>query len=108
MTRVLLGALVLGLCAWRTTDRAQDWRSDEALWASAVVSAPALPRPALNLAVAVGRLGRWEESVAWTVRADALMRDPRRRWMQPYLCRHLERLAVFVDTLPAFSVECAS
>ena len=106
VARVLIGVLVLGLCAWRTTTRAQDWRSDEALWSSAQASAPTLPRPALNLAVAYGRMGRWEESVIWT--HAAIDRLPRQPWVRPHICRHVNRLMVILPDPPSFSLRCAS
>ena len=108
--RVLIGALVLLLCAWRTHDRSQDWRSDEALWMSAAVSSPALPRPALNLSVVYGRQGDWESSAQWAHRAiDRFASDPDRYgWMRMYLCRHVTRLQVLMPEPPSFSVECVS
>ena len=106
--RVLVGVLVLLTCAWQTHTRSQDWRSDEALWMSAVVSGPSLPRPALNLSVVYGRQGDWNQSAAWAHRAIALTNaDPiRHGWMQQYLCRHVERLEVLMPEPPSFSVEC--
>lgn len=56
--RVLVAALLLGLCAWRTHARLEAWRSDEALWTAAVAVSPDLPRPALNLAAAQARASR--------------------------------------------------
>lgn len=106
--RVLVGALVLVLCAWRTHDRAMDWRSDEALWSAAVVSAPDLPRPALSLGMAYARLGHWEQSAAWTGRAADLAHDPRHAWILPPLCLQINRLLVLMPDPPSFSVECAS
>ena len=106
--RVLVGVLVLCLCAWRAHDRSQDWRSDEALWRAAVTSAPAQPRPALNLAVAYARLGQWEASIEWTQRAVHLM-SPTHAWMRQYLCQQVTRLVVLAPDPPSFSAAgCAS
>ena len=107
--RVLIGALVLGLCAWHTHTRSQDWRSDEALWTSAAISSPSLPRPALNLSVVYGRQGDWNRSASWANRAIALLNaDPvRYGWIRGHLCRHVNRLEVLIPEPPSFSVECA-
>lgn len=105
--RVLIGALVVAVCAWRTHARAQDWRSDEAIWQSATRSTPTRARPALNLAVIYARQGRWTEAEAWTVRAVHLM-TPHDAWLSPYLCRHIGRIAALAPDPPSFSVECAS
>lgn len=70
--RVLVAALVLGLCAVCTSARLQDWRSDEALWRSAAVVASASPRPALNLAVALQRRSADVDAAAWAQRAARL------------------------------------
>ena len=80
--RVLIGALLLGCCVWQTHQRAQAWRSDEALFAAAVRVAPALPRPALNYGVALVKRGAVDEGLTWTLRAAALadaQHDPRRK-----------------------------
>lgn len=73
--RVLIGVLVLILCAWRTAERAKCWRSDQALWAAAVTSSPSLPRPALNLAAAYTRISEWEAALLWTLKANELGAD---------------------------------
>lgn len=70
--RVLVAALLLGLCAVRTVAQLETWRSDEALWRRAVVVSPHLPRPALNLGVALVRRGLVSEGTHWTVRAAEL------------------------------------
>lgn len=108
--RVLIGVLVLVICAWRTHHRSQDWRSDEALWWSAAVSSPALPRPALNLSVVYGRQGDWEYSASWAQRAiDLFHADPvRHGWIRMYLCTQINRLEVLMPDPPSFSLECAS
>lgn len=108
--RVLIGVLVLLTCAWRTHARSQDWRSDEALWRSAAVSSPTLPRPAMNLSEAYGRQGDWEQSAAWAERAIDLMHADLRRheWIRVYLCRHVKWIEVRMPEPPSFSVECAS
>jgi hypothetical protein len=105
--RVTIGALLLLLCAWRTHERAQAWRSDVALWTSAVVSSPTRARPALNLAMAFARLGRWADAEHWT-RHTLQRMTPRDVWMQPYLCNHLNRLAVLSPQEPSWSGVCAS
>lgn len=109
MLRVLLGALLLLLCAYRTHERSQAWRSDEALWSSAVTSSPSLPRPALNLAVAFGRQTQWDKAIQWTAHAIALTKaDPARYgWMHMYLCQQINRLEVLMADPPSFSLECA-
>lgn len=56
---------MLGLCAYQTFARLEDWRSDEALWTSAVAVAPAAPRPALNLAVALERRSAHDAAARW-------------------------------------------
>jgi len=67
--RVLIGVLVLSACAWRTHDRVQDWRSDEALFAAAVAVTPDWPRPRLNYGYALGRAGRPDPAFTQTVTA---------------------------------------
>lgn len=105
--RIYVGALLLLLCAWRTHERAQAWRSDVALWTAAVASSPEHSRPSLNLAMAYARLGQWSEASFWTFHAVEHL-TPRDAWMHPYLCDHLNRLAVLMPEPPSFSVECAS
>ena len=70
--RVLVVALLLGLCACRTHVQLETWRSDEALWRAAVAISPDRPRPALNLAVALERRGAISEACRWISRASAL------------------------------------
>lgn len=105
--RVLIGALVLCVCAWGTHRRAQDWRSDEALWLSAARTHPFAARPALQLARVYVRLGRWADAETWTARTVANLR-PRDAWFLDDLCRHIETLTVFAPAAPSFAVECAS
>lgn len=106
--RLALVAVGLGLSVWATHARAQDWRSDEALWRAAVTTTPEQPRPALNLAKALGRLGRLPEDAQWTARAAALVvADPvRHGWIRPSLCLHIARLAVLMPEPPTFPVTC--
>ena len=66
--RVLIAALVLGLCAAGSHARVQDWRSDEALWRAAI-SVSETPRGLLNLAVALGARSADDEARMWTIRA---------------------------------------
>ena len=70
---MLIGALILWLCAWRTHDRLEDWRSDEALWRSAVQTSPTLARPMVNLAGALARQGHYEEAWQWVQRAEPVI-----------------------------------
>lgn len=100
---------MLSLCAWRTGERAQDWRSDEALWLSAARSSPTLPRPVLNLAVVYGRRSQWDADAFWTHRAVALVNADlvRHHWMRRFLCIHVSKLHVLMPEPPSFSVECA-
>lgn len=65
--RVLLAALLVGLCTWATAARLPVWRSDEAFWRAAVSVDPT-PRALLNLAVARGTAHR-SDALAWTQRA---------------------------------------
>lgn len=57
--RVVVGALLLILCAWNTHHRAQAWRTDAALWTAARRTAPALARPAFNLGVVYLKQAQW-------------------------------------------------
>ena len=102
--RVLLGVLVLLLCAFLAHRRSQDWRSDEALWRAATVTAPTLTRPALNLAIALSRTGNDAEAMAWTQRAMRLTEinqsDP------SLMCRHLRYLFIMHDTAPPWPSFC--
>lgn len=66
---MLIAALILGLCVWRTHDRLKDWRSDAALWRAAVQTAPQLSRPMVNLAGALTRQGHYAE--AWALAQQA-------------------------------------
>lgn len=70
--RVLVAALLLGLCAYQAFARLEQWRSDEALWTAAVAVSPGTPRPALNLAVALDRRGASAEARVWAVKAHGL------------------------------------
>ena len=78
------------------------------MWQAAAVSSPALPRPAMQLAVVAGRQGRWDDAITWTTRAVALTTaDARHAWVRPYLCRQIATLTVLAPDPPAFSLECA-
>ena len=105
--RVLVGVLVLLTCAWQTHTRSQDWRSDEALWQSAVREAPSRVRPALNLARVYLRQGEWDQATVWLLRAQDNF-SPRDAWTRPHLCLHIARLMVMAPEPPSFSLECAS
>ena len=70
--RGLVGALLLCACVGATHTRSRAWRSNEALFLSAVRVAPDLPRPALNYGVALLRAGRVEDGLGWTIRAAEL------------------------------------
>lgn len=110
--RLVIGALVLGLCAWQTGTRAQDWRTDPALWTAAAHTSPTVARAALNAAVAYSRVGQWDEGRAWLMRAIVradLERDPiRRAWIQRHLCRAVRHFQVLDPVEVSYSVSCAS
>lgn len=105
--RVLIGACLLGLCAWRTYQRSLDWRTDEELWRAATATTPQRVRPAANLARALTRVGRWREAATWIEHASINL-TPQDAWIRPYLCREIDTLTAFDDTLPPFSLRCAS
>lgn len=65
---------MLGLCAYQTSTRLWDWRSDEALWRAAVAVSPEAPRPALNLAAALVHRSARDEAAFWAARAVELAR----------------------------------
>lgn len=114
MRRVLIGLLVLGLCAWRTHERAQDWRSDQALWSAAVRTAPTLPRPRANLGAALLRTGRFAEASEAVRQAARLADQPAHARMRREIRRHLWSQLQWIDGAwpvcdqPAFSALCAS
>ena len=93
--RVIVVALLLGLCAWRTHAQLETWRSDETLWRAAVAVSPDLPRPALNLAVALERRGAIPEARRWISRATALA-DVRQT---PQTLRLATRFRVWLDVM---------
>lgn len=85
--RVLVGVLVLGLCAWQTHARIADWRSEQAIWTAATVTSPTLSRPWLNLAVTYLRTS--QEDAAWRVLTIAILQAQApgapRDVLRPYL-----------------------
>lgn len=112
--RVLIGALILGLCAWRTHTRAGDWRSDQALWTAATVSAPQVPRPWLNLAAAKWRTGQF--AAAWPDLERAVEAVARERYapMQPGITYYARKQLYLLDAVeprcdtPRWRPLCAS
>lgn len=74
-----IAGLALVICVLGTWARLPAWRSDLTLWGSAVQTAPALPRPALNYGMALIRDGQPERAVFWLVRAGELARQVPRR-----------------------------
>lgn len=95
--RVLIGVLLLGLCARGSAQRLEAWRSDQALWDAAARTAPMLPRPALNLGHAYGQQGQWPEAIAWTERAILLTGGRPPLWLRGPLCHQVRWLSVFSD-----------
>lgn len=95
--RVLIGALILGLCAWRTHTRAGDWRSDRALWTAATVTTPDAPRPWLNLTAADIQTGQYAD--AWThwPRAIATSRAERYTAVRPTVWLYASRQLAWID-----------
>ena len=107
--RVLVGALLLSLCAFATQNRLTEWRSDEALFTAAVRVAPRLPRPALNLGAAFSQQGRWDDAIAWTERAQTLSeRHPTGLAQQPLIQRQRQFLYVMACADPGSRSWCAS
>lgn len=70
--RVLIAALVLGLCAYQTSTRLEDWRSDQALWTAAARTEPTSARAALMVAAAALKTSQWTEAVRWHQRGVQL------------------------------------
>lgn len=70
--RVLIGALLLWVCASGSAHRLTAWRSDQALLTAAVQTTPRYPHAALLLGAAYVRLGQWDAAAAWTIRAALL------------------------------------
>lgn len=93
--RVLIGALILLVCAWRTQDRLEDWRSDRALFTAAVAVTPDWPRPHLNLGYALGRVGEADAAFQATVRAVQLAHSQGNTWIQERAARQF----VWLDVL---------
>ena len=105
MIRALVGALVLGICAWVTQGRAQVWRSNEALWTAAVAVTPTKPRPLVNLAAAYARQGRAEEADRWlhralTTRRLTLAETTAAERLHTYLCVTADRCCASLSLPP--------
>lgn len=88
--RVLVGALVLLACAGQTHTRLKDWRSDQALFTSAVAVTPTAPRPWLNLASAYIRQGQRAEGLRTTLMAARLAESRQDTRMLRVVDRHLQ------------------
>lgn len=70
--RILIGALVLAACAYGSTQRLRDWRSDQALFLAAVRVSPKLPTAALFLGSVYLRQGSWTQARDWSLYAATL------------------------------------
>lgn len=78
--RVLIGALLLGVCGWQTHRRAEEWRTDQALWSAAHQTAPGLARPLSNLGIAEIGQGQWTSATTHLIAAlRAFAPDPELR-----------------------------
>lgn len=64
--------LALAVLSWR---RAQAWKDDESLWASAVAAAPSAVVPRLNYGLALAGKRRLEEAIAVYKEGEALVPD---------------------------------
>lgn len=96
--RVLIGALLLSLCAWHTHHRAQAWRADAALWQAARQTSPALARPAFNLGVVYLRQSQWSQATELFLHAAQVSAQP----TAPLNLRHEAGLGLsFIDTVAA-------
>src|SRR5690349_7863543 len=67
--RVLIGVLILASAVARSAARLEDWRSDQALFQSAVEWTPQFPEPGLALGAVHLRHGQGWDAYAWTIRA---------------------------------------
>lgn len=95
--RVLIGALLVGLCAWQTHARAFAWRTDQALWTSATVTAPTLPRPWINLAVWEIHTGAWPAAVQHLDRGWALAQRPARAPLRAVTRQYARMALIWLD-----------
>lgn len=88
--RVLIGALLLSLGAWQTHHRAQEWRSDQALWTAARRTAPNLERPAFNLGMALMKAGAWNQAATELVTSTRLYSPHQATYLEPKVRQVLE------------------
>jgi hypothetical protein len=105
--RVLIGALVLAVCASASAHRLEAWRSNRALWTAAVITTPQSPEAALRMGALHLQYGEWEAAATWTFRAVQLW-EARPRPERPFpgavpFSESLRRQAWLVDT---FSPVC--
>ena len=110
MSRSILLALLLGLCAWRTHHRAEQWRDEVALWTAARRTTPTLPRPAVNLGLAYSQMGRWEDATTHLVDALKIVAVSDPTGIRRPAARGLIRISVLgpdVCTRPTVAPWCA-
>lgn len=64
-----IGVVVLVTCAVLAAARAEDWRSDPALFQAAVEWTPRYPEALIQRGAVALRRGQWWDAYAWTIRA---------------------------------------
>jgi 4-hydroxyphenylpyruvate dioxygenase-like putative hemolysin len=101
--RVVVGLLVLAVCAVATQRDLRRWASDDALWTQAAETVDT-PRAAVNLAVAALRRGDMETALLWD--EDARARAARHPFVAVLVTLQVQRHLAWILAIDHASNVC--